>query len=161
MEAFSIVKPDFLAVSPNVLRNIFFPELQRRGYQFQDYNTKFIISGGEKLQDDDYKKIHNLGSPKIITWIESGEIGTIGYSKPFSPDRSQDIYYYTSWRQNFFETVDHNGKPLSFGERGRIIVTRLKTFVQPLIRYDLEDEGQFSFRDNELILESNLRKLTN
>ena len=159
MEAFSIVKPDFLAVSPNVLRNIFFPELHKRRSRFQDYNTKVLISGGERLLDEDYRQIFNLGNPKVIVWIESGEIGTMGYSKTFLPSEQGDIFYYTSWRQNFFETVDHDGHPARFGERGRIIVTRLSTSVQPLIRYDLEDEGSFSFRENELILNSDIRKL--
>lgn len=159
MNAYSIVKPDFLAVSPNVLRNIFFPELKRLGHCFQDYNTRLLISGGERLMDEDYQEICDLGNPKVILWIESGEIGTIAYSEAFLPSQSRNIFYYTSWRQNFFETVDGEGKPLTFGKRGRIIVTRLKTFVQPLIRYDLEDEGSFSLMEGELLLGKDIRKL--
>jgi phenylacetate-coenzyme A ligase PaaK-like adenylate-forming protein len=159
MNAYLIVKPHFLAVSPNVLRNIFFPELKRLGYCFQDHNTRLLISGGERLLDEDYQQICDLGNPKVILWIESGEIGTIGYSEAFLPSQPRDIFYYTSWRQNFFETVDGEGRSLTFGGRGRIIVTRLKTFLQPLVRYDLEDEGSFSLREGELILGKNIRKL--
>lgn len=159
MRAYSIVKPEILAFSPNVLRNIFFPELKKRGHTFRDYNTKIIISGGSKLREDDYDQIQHLGNPKIIVWIESGELGTIGYSKAFLALQSQSIFYYTSWRQNFFETVDKDGRALPFGKRGRIVVTRLKTFVQPLIRYDLEDEGEFFILGNKLILGKDILKL--
>ncbi len=159
MGAYNIAKPKILAVSPNVLRNIFFPELERSGRKFGDYNTRILISGGSKLTTDDYKRIQYLGNPKIIVWIESGEIGTIGYSDAFCASHSKRLFYYTSWSQNFFETIDCEGNQLPYGSRGRIIVTRLTTYVQPLIRYDLEDEGSFFIRDNDLLLENDIVKL--
>ncbi len=159
MRAYSIVKPNILAVSPNVLRNVFFPELHNRAHRFGDYNTKIIISGGSKLLEGDLENICCLGNPKIIVWVESGEIGTIGYSKAFQASCPDKSFYYTSWRENFFETVAEDGNALPFGSRGRIVVTRLKTFVQPLIRYDLEDEGKFSIIDSELVLGWDILKL--
>ena len=159
MKTYSIVRPQIVAVSPNILRNIFFPELKKLGRKFRDYNTTTLISGGSKLLRDDYRQIQYLGNPKIIIWIESGEIGTIGYSKAFLACQSDSIFYYTPWRQNFFETVDTDGRALPFGKRGRIVATRLKTFVQPLIRYDLEDEGRFFTFRNEIVLGRDISKI--
>lgn len=157
--AYSYLKPDILAVSPNILRNIFFPELKKSNKNFLDYNTKLIICGGAKLFKEDYERIYCFGNPKIVIWIESGEIGTLGYSKSFYAPQFDDLFFYSTWQDNFFETIDNFGQPLEFGLKGRIVVTRLYTFVQPLIRYDLEDEGQFFCNDNEILLTKNIAKL--
>jgi|SRR5271157_559703 len=159
MKAYSISKPDILAVSPNILRNVFFSELEKNGQRFCDFDTRIIVCGGSKLEEEDYMRIRTLGDPKIISWIESGELGTVGYSNAFSASQSEDFFYHTTWRQNLFETVDEDDRPLPFGSRGRIIVTRLNTFVQPLIRYDLEDEGQFSIWGSEMVLGKDILKL--
>ena len=159
MKAYSIAKPEILAVSPNILRNVFFLELEKSGKGFGDFNTRTIVYGGSKLQKEDFGKIRALGDPEIISWIESGELGTIGYSGAFSASQSENLFYFTTWRQNFFETVDKDGHPLPFGSRGRIVVTRLNTFVQPLIRYDLEDEGQFCVLGDEIVLMKDILKL--
>jgi phenylacetate-coenzyme A ligase PaaK-like adenylate-forming protein len=110
-----------------------------------------LISGGSALSRSDHTRIQRLGKPKVAAWIESGEIGTIGFSV-YGSLQPQDTFYHTTWRDNLFETVTKEGHNAEFGRRGRIIVTRLNTAVQPLIRYDLEDEGQFSIRRNEVIL---------
>lgn len=47
MKAYFIAKPDILAVSPNVLRNVFLPELEEHSRKFVEYNTKILISGGQ------------------------------------------------------------------------------------------------------------------
>lgn len=159
MRAYSFVRPEMLATSPNVLRNVFFPELERRKHSFSDYNTELVISGGSQLLKEDYERIRSFGNPKIIVWIESGEVGTIGYSSEFWPDHFGRQFYYTTWRQNLFETISNEGYPLPFGSRGRIVVTRLNTFVQPLIRYDLEDEGAFFILGNEIVLGNDILKL--
>lgn len=92
-------------------------------------------------------------------WVEFGEIGTIGYSNAFFASEHKQAPFYTSWRQNYFETIDQEGNTLPFGERGRIIVTRLTTFIQPLIRYDLEDEGNFFIKEGEIVIGEDLVKL--
>jgi len=159
MSAYSMVKPDVLALSPNVIRNIFLPQLEKEGALFTDYGTKVLISGGSRLLEDDHRRIEQLGRPKVVLWIESGEIGTIGYSKPFKSFVLRHNFYYTTWRDNLFETVNRDGHALEFGRRGRIVVTRLNTFIQPLIRYDLEDEGQFAIRGDEIVLREDIEKI--
>ncbi len=42
---------------------------------------------------------------------------------------------------NYVEVVDDEGKPLPYGEEGRILVTNLHNYAMPLIRYAIGDEG--------------------
>lgn len=158
-KSYNITKPSIIALSPKVLRNIFYFKLNKIGKKFTDFNTRHLIIGGAKLNTSDINELGRLGSPKITNWIESGEIGTIAYTEPSKPKMITKIDLFETCPSILYETVDDNYRPLPFGEKGRIIVTRLFSAVQPLIRYDIEDYGKFVWANNKLCLDKDIKKL--
>ncbi len=158
-KSFELSDPSIIALSPKILRNVFFNKLKLIGKKFSDFHTKYLIIGGEKLIDSDYVTLDMLGSPRIINWIESGELGTIAYSNPAKPLTQKKIKYYMTCPSIFYETVDEHFQPLPFGRRGRVIVTKFSSHLQPLIRYDIEDQSRFIFKNRRLFLEKDIVKL--
>ncbi|MFA6587594.1 MAG: hypothetical protein WCT08_00855 [Patescibacteria group bacterium] len=151
-KALVITKPQILATSPNVLREIFMPALEKGKELFSNYETNIVILGGAALTSKDRDRLAKLGNPWLVEWIESGELGTIAYSTPYRASESPPEWLKTTWEENFFELVDDSGVSIFLCEWGRIIATRLYTSVHPLIRYDIEDNGKFAFKGNELLL---------
>jgi phenylacetate-CoA ligase len=53
-------------------------------------------------------------------------------------DTGQGFHLFDDW--HCFEIVDRNLKPVKLGEPGRLLMTNLYNYTQPLIRYQLDDE---------------------
>jgi len=53
-------------------------------------------------------------------------------------DTGKGFHLFDDW--HCFEIVDKNLKPVKLGEPGRLLLTNLYNYTQPLIRYQLEDE---------------------
>lgn len=93
---------------------------------------KTVISLGDKLFDHYRKNIESAFHCQVYDTYGSSE----GFLMGFQHDLN---YLYHFSPQTFIEILDDNGNPVSDGEMGHVVVTRLDGFAMPLIRYKLGD----------------------
>jgi phenylacetate-CoA ligase len=91
-----------------------------------------IISWGDKLFSHYEKSIEHILRAKVFENYACNEGIMIGQKKDLP-------YFYIYTPSTFVEIIDNEGNPVSDGEIGRVVVTKLDGFAMPLIRYDIGD----------------------
>jgi len=94
-----------------------------------------IVISGEKLDSERKKFLQDVFECQVggaYTNTEAG--GSIAQT-------CRAGRYHINSDQCFVEVVDEDGKNLSFGKIGRIVISNLNNFLMPFIRYDTGDIG--------------------
>lgn len=97
------------------------------------YPPKFIITTINPLYDDVRRSIEKAFGCPVYDQYGSREVGSIACQ--CNEKKAQHTF---PW-YNFVEILDKEGKEVKAGEEGRIIITNLRNYSMPLIRYDLGD----------------------
>ena len=106
-------------------------------YAFEhNYNIQFksVISLGDKLFNHYRKNIEKAFNCRVYDTYGSNEGLMIAAQKDLD-------YLYILSPHVYIEIVDDENNPVSDGEMGHILVTRLDGFSMPIIRYKLGDLG--------------------
>lgn len=92
-----------------------------------------IISSAEVLTPEHKQLIESVFACKVLNRYGSREVGLI------ASECSAQAGLHINADNLLVEIVDDAGKPVAAGEVGRVLVTDLWNFTQPLIRYELGD----------------------
>ena len=124
-------QPEFIGSDPNMLRKLAILKNSNHG---QDIKPRYIFSAGSMLDDYARKYIENAFDTKVLDVYGSTEAG------PMSFECIQGGYHHINSDFVLLEFLDDNKKPVSFGEPGHLVVTKLYGKDTPIIRYTgLED----------------------
>lgn len=93
-----------------------------------------VISAAETLSDEQRNLIEQVFQTKVLNRYGSREVGLIA-----SECKHQNGLHINA--DNVLVEVVNNGKPVSVGELGDIVVTDLWNYGMPFIRYKMEDVG--------------------
>jgi len=156
IEIYKKARAAVLATSPNLLAYAIIPAMEREGLAFHDLGTRIIILGGQTVPLALLKLIEARGV-HVVSWLESGEVCTIAYT---DRERYGDNFVglIPTYFSTYFEIVDDEGNQLPFGNKGRVLATRLIASTQPLIRYDMEDESSFVSHRGKILFDREYTK---
>ncbi|MDP2630976.1 MAG: hypothetical protein Q8P56_06260 [Candidatus Uhrbacteria bacterium] len=135
MEEIIQIHPAVIEAFPSILVEI--AQVAIKFSQFKNFKVKYAITFGENMKLDQRKFIEkNLGC-EVIDRYGLEEFGAIG----------TECRYHNGFHLNVesfvLEIVDDNGFPVPLGKRGRIIITDLRNYAMPFVRYDTGDKGYF------------------
>ena len=114
----------------------------RNGNKLAKYcNVYGVVSGSEMLFDDTRKAIEDAFNCKCVSRYANEEGGFLGQ------DGLENNVFLTNRGHFFYEILKfETNEPAEAGEVGRIVITDLKNYSMPLIRYDTGDVGSLSYR---------------
>jgi phenylacetate-coenzyme A ligase PaaK-like adenylate-forming protein len=98
-----------------------------------------VMFGGAPLQRSDQEWLRKvLGVQRIASFIGANDGGQLAVQ---CRDMTGAMHHvFDDW--NYVEIVDENGKLAPDGEPGRIVITSLRKYAFPLIRYETGDAGR-------------------
>ena len=100
------------------------------------FYVKTIITGAEALDDATRSSLEKIFGCSIVERYSNQENGVLGQQMP------GDKKYYLNHGSYVFEILRlDNDHSADFGELGRIVVTDLFNYANPMIRYDTGDVG--------------------
>lgn len=123
------IKPRYLATYPSNLRAI----ARRLADTGADLGLDAIMIFGEMTSDDMRVSIEGHFGLPVLDRYGSSEVGHISGTCPHS------LKHHVSSEVVLLELLDADGKPVSPGEAGRVVVTPFYNLAMPLIRYELGD----------------------
>ncbi|NRD18518.1 phenylacetate--CoA ligase family protein [Winogradskyella eckloniae] len=119
----------YIAGYPSVIN-----ELAKSSLALKPRNIKGIICFGDKLFS------HHINNISMAFGQNTKVLDTYGCAEGLLMACKKDLpYYYIMSPHVFIEIVDDNGKAVSDGEMGNVLVTCLTNYAMPLIRYKLGD----------------------
>jgi phenylacetate-CoA ligase len=125
-------QPQTLLVFPNVLGGLL-DEWEQRGSA--PTCLRHIKTVGETVRDDLRERVLRLCGLKVEDSYSSQECGVIAIQCV-----GGGLYHVMS-ESVLVEVLDPAGQPCPPGQPGRLVVTDLRNFASPLIRYDIGDMG--------------------
>ncbi len=129
-------RPQYFAAYPNVHRELATLARARRvGLQFE-----LLFSFGGAVSEDTRELCRSTFQSEIADTYGCLEIGHIAAQ---CPDCGE---YHISAENCFVEIIGDSGAPALPGETGRVIVTSLRNYAMPLIRYQLGDLAEVGTR---------------
>lgn len=147
-----------LVTSPNMLLNGIIPFLCSKKLSFSQIGISIVILTGQYIDLQLETEIRSQGC-QIISIIESGEAGLLGFSAPIEINGNRFVGYVPNNRTCLLQVVDDCGRTKSIGEWGKLVITRLTTWHQPLIRYDHENICRFIEYDGKIFLDKDIRRV--
>ncbi len=90
---------------------------------------------GEAVSDDLAQLCREAWDVPLIDGYSAREIGTIALQCPDQP------LYHAQSESVLIEILDDRGNPCRAGDTGRVVLTALHNFAQPLIRYEIGDHA--------------------
>jgi phenylacetate-CoA ligase len=98
-----------------------------------------VIFGGQSmiLANQRWLKEH-LGVKRLASVIASNDGGPFGYQ---CEHMTENLHHIMD-EYNYVEIVDDDGHVVPDGEEGRILLTNLRKFTVPLVRYEIGDMGR-------------------
>lgn len=125
------MKPAYLYGMPSTITTMAH-ELLKTGNRFAEITQ--VLTAGETLQDwqrDLFKTAYQ--DAKVVDRYSAEEFGYIAMQCP----RANHLHVIAP--SVYIEILNENNEPCEIGELGRVVVTGLHTFAQPLIRYEIGD----------------------
>lgn len=119
---------------------IMIPLLRRVKELEPAFTLEKVMYAGAPLQPSDKKWMREaLGVKRIASIIGANDGGQIG----FQCELLSGGFHHSVDDFNYLELVDEGGKPVPVGEPGRILLTSLRKYAYPLIRYEVGDMARF------------------
>lgn len=104
-----------------------------------EFSIEKILYAGAPLSGTDYRWIkENLGTKRIASIIGANDGNQLAYQ---CSHMSGTLHHLID-DYNYVEIVDENGKRVPEGAPGKILITSLRKFAFPLIRYEIGDAGR-------------------
>jgi phenylacetate-CoA ligase len=103
----------------------------------EDLQPRTLITSAEKLLDSRRSVIEDAFNAKVFDYYGSREIGAI------AAECEEHNGYHISAENIVLESI-RDGESTSFGEEGAVIVTNLRNYGMPFIRYQIGDVGKLS-----------------
>jgi phenylacetate-CoA ligase len=124
-------RPEYMKVFPSALEN--FTQFML-AHNLKPPHLKGIMSTGEVLYDNHRKLFEEIYSCPVFNMYGSRETGNT------SCECSTHEGLHIAMETSFVEFIS-NGRNVSFGEEGEILITDLTNYAFPLIRYQINDFG--------------------
>jgi phenylacetate-CoA ligase len=124
--------PAVLLVSPSTLGALARASVAR-GIKLQ--GLRHIRTIGETLTPQTRAEVQAIFQARVVDAYTSQEVGYIACECPTGP-------LYHVMETMIVEILDADGAPCREGEIGRVVVTDLRNFATPMIRYDLGDYAE-------------------
>ena len=131
------IKPDYLHSFPSNIRAIA-RAVEEEG---EPLNFRGILTWAETLTPETRSIISRVFGCTPGDCYSANECGYIALQSPQSDN------WLVQSEVVFLEILDEHDHPCEVGERGRVIITPLHNYAQPLIRYDLGDFATFGTSD--------------
>lgn len=97
-----------------------------------------VVTTSDQLSTRGRDLIGRAFNCPVYSWYGSIEVDpSLATTPPGQPDR-----YLWNGLHSYLEILDPRGRPVAAGNVGRIVVTDLRNFAFPLIRYDTNDLGR-------------------
>jgi phenylacetate-CoA ligase len=125
-------QPDTLLIFPNVLGGLL-EEWERRGSA--PASLRHIKTVGETVRDNVRARTLRICGLKVEDSYSSQECGIIA-----TQCNSHGLYHVMA-ESVIVEVINPAGQPCEPGESGRLVVTDLRNFASPVIRYEIGDVG--------------------
>lgn len=122
--------PDYLVTYPSSLRALI-GEASRRGRH--PVRITAVLTQGEAVPPDLAPLLREAWGAALQDCYSASETGVIALQCPHS-----GLYHIQS-EVAFVEILGGDGRPCLPGETGRVVLTPLHNFAQPLLRYDIGD----------------------
>lgn len=129
LETAADIRPNYLRTYPGVALQCAI-EARRRNLAL---TFDRIMTVGETLDADTQTFVEQTFSCRVADGYATTEFGLVACGC------SKCGHYHLSHEGLFVELLDDDGKPVSNGEAGRVVVTSLYGYAMPLIRYELND----------------------
>lgn len=123
-------KPDYISGYPSGICVL--AEAQIEG--LLHINPEQIICSGEPLSELRYKQINEAFNVVPINFYACTECLALGMDSTGSG--ALELFDQVV----FLEVLDDQNNPVATGQKGRVVITVLCNYIQPLIRYSLDDQ---------------------
>jgi len=133
--------PEFIASDPYMLRELAYLKSNNFGKNIQ---PKYIFSGGAMLDSYTKKYVENAFNTKILDTYGTTEAGPLAF------ECIHGDYYHINSDFVYLECLDENNKPVSYGNPGHIVVTKLYGKGTPIIRYTGFDDIVTPIKNNTI-----------
>ena len=124
----------YLSVNANVHRLLALEQLER---PVKGVNLEQLISWADPVSSELRGLAARVFGARIIDRYSSSELGYLAVQCPVHD------HLHAPQIQNYIEILDSANKPASRGELGRVVVTSLDNYSQPMIRYELGDMARW------------------
>ncbi len=98
---------------------------------------QLVASFGEALYPHVRQLLEELFGCCVADFYNCEEVGNVAWECPCHPDQM-----HVNPATTVLEVVDDDGKPVSRGQVGRVILTNLYNCTMPFIRYDIRDRAE-------------------
>jgi phenylacetate-CoA ligase len=99
----------------------------------KNLNLEHFLSWADPVTNELRDLVQQAFKARIVDRYSSNEFGFLAIQCPV------ENHLHSPQVNNFIEIVDDENQPLPAGEQGRVLVTALNNFSQPMIRYELGD----------------------
>jgi phenylacetate-CoA ligase len=99
-----------------------------------DVRPRRILCSADILQPSMHKTIKDAFGIEPVNFYAASE----SISMAVDCEKHNGMHLFTDW--HCFEIVDENNNPAPNGEPGKLVLTNLYNYTQPLIRYDMHDQ---------------------
>ena len=120
-------QPEFLGSDPNMLRKLAFLKLNGKG---SNISPKYIFSSGAMLDIYTKRYIEKAFSARTIDMYGTTEAGPLAF------ECIEGGYYHVHSDFIYLEALDKQNIPVSPGNQGKVILTKLFGSATPIIRYN-------------------------
>ncbi len=132
-EEFLQIKPNYLRALPGILRSFVELSISR---SLKPLNLRQVHCRGDYLDPELRKLAEKTWGVPIIHEYSVGEIGVIALQCPDNNNlhiQSEFVHV---------EVLDDDNQPCRAGQTGRVVVTPLRNYQTPLIRYDTGNHAE-------------------
>ncbi len=99
-------------------------------------NLRAVHTKGEVVEAELRQVCREVWGAPVIDVYSANEVGVIAHQCP------EHEHYHVQSENILVEVLDDQGRPCAPGEVGRVVVTPLRIFAKPLIRYALGDYAE-------------------
>jgi len=131
-------KPSYLYGYASALY-LFAQLLEENNLEGKEMGLKLVVSTAEVLYDFQREKLKKIFGCPLANEYGACEAGIIAFECPQGS-------LHLAAENVYLEVIDDNNLPRKVGEEGRILVTSLRNFSFPLLRYELGDVGVLTDR---------------
>ena len=111
------------------------------------HRPRFVCSAAETLRPEMRASIESAFGAPVFDFYGSREVGPLA-------GEGQDGRMHAFAFFNYVEVVDDAGRPVGPGGQGRVLVTTLRNYAMPLLRYDIGDTAEVASLDESGAVQS-------
>ncbi len=127
------LKPSYLMTHPSNLQGL----VEESKRQNSDLSfVKQFRTVGESVSDAQRQIVEDEFGQELVDFYSSQELGYIALQCP------QQSHYHVQAESLIVEVLREDGSPCAPFESGRLVITSLRNYATPLIRYEVGDYGE-------------------